>query len=503
MTKTQHKLFLLLTALSAGVYFIWRLGWTFPSDHGWVSMVAATVVLLAEIVGLFDLFALFSVGMKQPIPCPQVKQNELPDVDVFVPTCGEPTALLRQTLTACKAMDYEAGRLHIWLCDDRDREEMEALAGELGVGYLRRPTHDHAKAGNLNHALSQSHAPLVAVFDADMCPKPEFLRKTVPYFLGGYVKGGKRVLKPLGYVQTPQHFVNPDMFQRAFRAEQRIPSEQDYFYHVIEPARNHNNSVVFGGTNAVLLRKALEEAGGFATDTLTEDFATGIEIQKKGYTCLALDEVLASGLTPEDLPGLIRQRSRWARGCIQSGRRARLLQARELTWSQKVSYLSSISYWYMPVKRLIYLAAPLLYALGGVTIMRCDFKQMLIFWLPLYFLSTLGIRLLSGGLRTTHWSNVYETCLFPFLLLPVLAESLGRRKTTFEVTPKDGSRRWKWSYPLPFFVLMGLDLWGLYNTLVMTVQQQTSNYLFLLFWLAVNLYYLGYGLYFVLACRTR
>ena len=68
------------------------------------------------------------------------------------------------------------------------------------------------------------------------------------------------------------------------------------------------------------------------------------------------------------------------------------------------------------MKRLVYLMAPLMYAVFGVTVMNCDFLQMLIFWLPMYLMAVIGIRVFSGGIRTARWSDIYELCLFPFLL---------------------------------------------------------------------------------------
>lgn len=77
-----------------------------------------------------------------------------------------------------------------------------------------------------------------------------------------------------------------NLFQYNLYAADHIPNEQDYFYKVVQVAKNKSNSVIFGGSNAVLSRKALEETGGFVTGVVTEDFATGIEIEKKGYKAL-------------------------------------------------------------------------------------------------------------------------------------------------------------------------------------------------------------------------
>lgn len=500
--KESWIIFLVLSV----IYLSWRIGWTIPYDHGVVSVIFSLILLSAELVGIGEMLVHFYTvtGNEKKNPLlPSYNKGDLPQVDVLIPTYGEPVELLKKTASACLNMEYDdQSKVHIYLCDDANREEVKQLASELNINYLTRSEHKGAKAENLNAAMVKTKSPLIVVFDADMCPRPQFLLETVPYFLSGATKKGKhRLSGKVGYVQTPQCFRNGDLFQRVFRSEEYIPNEQDYFYMSLEPARNKTNSVVFGGSNTVLLRQALERVGGFVTDSITEDFATGIEIQKLGYKCYAISKELADGLSPESLSSLIRQRIRWARGCIQAGRCTKLATAKGLSCIQRLSYISSISYWYAPVKRLIYLAAPLLYAVLGITVMRCSFKQMLIFWLPMYLSGVLGIRYLSDGIRTAKWSNIYEVSLFPFLLFPVLAESLGFKKREFEVTDKSGKKGWRWWYPLPFLCLIILSVIGIVFMIRKSIEQQTTVYFLLLFWLVYNLYQLLFALLFVCGCR--
>ena len=131
-----------------------------------------------------------------------------PSVDVLVPSYGEPPELIARCLRGCLAMDYP---LHtVWLLDDSGRSELEALCEGLGVRYLHRPQRLHAKAGNLNHALSHCEGELIAVFDADVVPLQSFLGDTVPLFAD----------PRLGFVQTPQSAMNADPVMRNLRLEQ-------------------------------------------------------------------------------------------------------------------------------------------------------------------------------------------------------------------------------------------------------------------------------------------
>ena len=503
MKPGLKKVYLILMAVFALVYLVWRIGWTLPKGHGAVDMIFALILLFTELIGAAEMAVhyMLETGRK---PCPPVpeagKDVSWPDVDVLVTTCGEPAKLLEKTLKACLKMEYQ-GSVKIYLCDDAEREELKELTERLGVRYLARKEHSDAKAGNLNAALKVTASPLVAVFDADMCPEPGFLLSTVPYFLAGKNRHGQQISAKTGLVQTPQDFRNEDLFQRAFRAGDSIPNEQDYFYLELEPARNTYNSVIFGGSNALLSRKALKEAGGFATGTITEDFATGIEILKKGFRCIAIDTPLSSGLAPESLTAMIRQRTRWARGCIQAGVKTHLFRSKGLSLTQRLSYLAAVTYWYAPLKRLVYLLSPLMFSVFGITVMNCDFKQMLMFWLPMYLLAVFGIRLFSGGIRSARWSEIYELCLFPYLLPGVLAETFGIRKKDFAVTDKSGKDGWRIWYPLPFLILIVLSVWGIVNTANRIYAEQTTIYLFLMFWLIFNLYELLYALLFVLSCR--
>ena len=103
-----------------------------------------------------------------------------PWVDVLVPSCGEPLAVVERCLRGCRSMTYP--RVAVWLLDDTGCPELQALCARLGCRYRQRPRHDHAKAGNLNHVLPELQGELLAVFDADVVPVQAFLSRTVGCF---------------------------------------------------------------------------------------------------------------------------------------------------------------------------------------------------------------------------------------------------------------------------------------------------------------------------------
>src|SRR5690606_31970248 len=114
---------------------------------------------------------------------------------VVIPTYNEGPEILVPTIAAAAALEPAH---ETWVLDDGERPEIEELARSLGVRDLARPTHEHAKAGNLNHALGVIDAVLMAVLDADHVAAPEFLRATLGYFADPRV----------ALVQTPQDFYN-------------------------------------------------------------------------------------------------------------------------------------------------------------------------------------------------------------------------------------------------------------------------------------------------------
>ena len=441
MKKNSKQILLKLTIISNLIYILWRIFFTIPKGKGSISLICAILLLVVEIMGMFEMLVHYHGMSNIEYPeKPEIDEDLYPHVDVFVATYNESVELVQKTINGCVNMEYpDMKKVHIYICDDGNRKEMKDMAKKMGVNYITREDREGAKAGNLNNAMNHSTSPLIATFDADMIPMHDFLIATVPYFLKNEQAkkdGIDEEYEKIGFVQTPQSFYNPDLFQFNLYSENRIPNEQDYFYRDIQVARNRSNSVIYGGSNTVISREALNEVGGFYTRSITEDFATGILIQSKGYRCYAIPEVHASGLSPTDLKSLIKQRERWARGCIQTARRLNILFKKGLGFWQKVSYLTSITYWYASIKRFIFIMAPIMFSVFNVTVVDCTLLGVMVFWLPMYILSNTSLKKLSKGIRTIRWTNIYETILFQSLMPSVILETFAISKNKFSVTKK-------------------------------------------------------------------
>lgn len=494
----KNHVLIIGTVLMTIIYLIWRTLYTIPFGDNIISIVCAIILLAVEILGMFEA-AIHYYNMSE-IKYPErqeVPKEIYPHIDVFIATYNEPKELLYKTINGCNNMDYpDKSKVHIYLCDDGNREEMRELATAMNINYVTRNDRKDAKAGNLNNALANSKSPLIVTFDADMIPMHDFLTATVPYFL---------VEEKVGFVQTPQSFYNTDLFQYYLFSEERIPNEQDYFYRDVQISKNKSNSVIYGGTNTVIAREALEEIGGFYTKAITEDFATGIIIESRGYRCYAIDEIHASGLAPADLPSLIKQRERWSRGCIQTGKKLNILFRKGLNFAQKLSYISAISYWYSGIKRLVYIMAPILFSVFGIIVVKCNLLEVLIFWLPMYLLSNASLKKLSKNIRTTKWTNIYETILFPYLIIPVLLETVGISQNKFLVTRKDGAQddskyRLRKAIPHIFFAI--LSVIGIGNCIKMIFNSGSPAYSVVLFWLIVNFYNILMAIFFMFGRKS-
>ena len=257
--KQGRQVILALTLFLYVRYLVWRGIYTLNTAD-WSGLCISSLVLLAEAYGLVQLiFFTFQAWKPFERTSPPIKNYRT--VDVFVTVVNEPLDILRRTLIGCTSQDYPADKYKVYVLDDGGREDVLALARSLGCEYLRREGRDHAKAGNLNHALDRTSGELIAVFDTDHVPTSAFLQKTVGFFDE----------EKVAIVQTPHHFYNPDIFQKNFHLESELKNEQALFFRVLQSGRDAHNSAFFAGSSGLFRRGPLMEVGGFQTQTITAE----------------------------------------------------------------------------------------------------------------------------------------------------------------------------------------------------------------------------------------
>lgn len=503
--KILSVIVLVISVFFTLIYLGWRIVFSIPFEAGVPAVAANILLLIVEIFGFIESLILFySLLKKKHHQLPKIPDSAWPDVDIFISTYNEPTELLKRTINGCVHIKYpDPSKVHIYICDDNRRPQMRQLAEEMGVGYFDRPDNKGAKAGNLNHALSLTTSPYIVTFDADMIPRSDFLLKTIPYFVDAELKNQDLPEKDqihLGLLQTPQCFYDPDVFQHALYSEKRAPNEQDFFYRTIEPAKTSTNSVIYGGSNTIISRAALDKVGGFYTESITEDFATGLLIESNGFVSLGLGEPLASGQTPHTYKEHIQQRTRWGRGVIVTARKLKLMRRKGLTPGQRISYWSSVVYWYSPIKNLIYILSPLFFATFAIPVFKCNWLELLVFWFPMFVMQDVNLQVCSKRRISHKWSGIYETGVMPHLLVPILKESVGITMSTFKVTDKSEKKAVHESdvrSMLPFILLILLSVAGIVRVISIFSSMQAVSLCILLFWIVRNLYYLTLSLFLV------
>ena len=285
-----------------------------------------------------------------------VHKTYKPSVDILIPTYNESPKMLERTLIGCKSMKYPKQQKHIWLLDDGQRPNIEKLAKKWDCNYLTRSINEHAKAGNLNHALQHVNSDIIVVFDADFIPLNHFLERTIGFFKSD---------ENLSMVVTPQKFYNPDPPQKNLGGR-FIADEQTDFYQVIQPARDAVNAVVCSGSSVLYRRKHLDAIGGIPLDTIVEDYATGILMQARGYKTVYLNELLSVGCAANNINEYLKQRMRWAEGTLRMViSKYNPLWLPGLSFMQRFTYASGTLYWLEEILKTLSFLTPILYLFLG------------------------------------------------------------------------------------------------------------------------------------------
>ena len=256
-----------------------------------------------------------------------------PAVDIFLPVCGEPLEVLRNTWTAVSDLvaAYQ-GVAQPHVLDDGASDEARSMAESFGFQYIRRPDLPaYKKAGNLRHAFARTTSEYLIILDADFAPRSDFLAETLPYLDDPDV----------AIVQTPQFF-------RASRSQTWVENAagavQEVFYRSIQVARNRFDAAICVGTSAVYRRAALEPFGGPTLIPYAEDVHTGLDVRRDGWSLVYLPVVMSTGICPDNLDAFVRQQYRWCSGNVG------IVFSRRL-WSvpmglpARLTYISGFSYY--------------------------------------------------------------------------------------------------------------------------------------------------------------
>jgi cellulose synthase (UDP-forming) len=408
---------IVLAVIFTARYFYWRFTTTMNPAARWFFYA----FLVAEALNFLEALLFYVTTWA---PTRHTAPGPIPGrtVDVFITTYNEPVELLRETVLCAAVMRYPH---QTFILDDGDRPEVKQLAEEFNCGYFARTERTHAKAGNLNHGLQNTTGEFIVTLDADHVPSPDLIEQVIGFFLD----------ENIAAVQTTQDFYNLDSFQHKMNWRTRIGwQQQELFFNVLQPGKDRFNAAFYCGSPAMLRRSAMEEIGGFATGTITEDMHTGLRLQKKKRTVLYHNKTLAFGLAPQTYIGFATQWQRWGYGCMQVMRAENPIFGRGFTLGQRLCYFASMYFYWMSYQKLAYLLTPIVALLAGVFPLITTPELFVKYFFPYFFLNLLASVLLQGGFRSYLRSEQFNILKMHVLMGSIMG--LFRKKAGFKVTPK-------------------------------------------------------------------
>lgn len=471
-------------------YLYWRVTSTINWDDA-IDTLFSMVLLCAEVYAWLILvlgYVQTIWPLSRKVAALPTDTSIWPSVDIYIPSYNEPLYVVRPTVLAALAIDWPKDKLNVYLLDDGRRTEFAEFAASIGAGYIIRKDNSHAKAGNLNHALKVTQGDYIAIFDCDHIPTRSFLQLT----MGWFAQEPK-----LALVQTPHHFFSQDPFEKNLSVFRSKPNEGELFYGLIQDGNDMWNSSFFCGSCAVLKRGPLEEVGGVATETVTEDAHTALKMHRLGYTSAYLNIPQAAGLATESLSAHIGQRIRWARGMAQIFRLDNPLFGKGLSFAQRICYSNAMLYFLNGLPRLIFILAPLAFLLLHSYIVFAPAIMIALYAAPHIVHSYMTSSRTQGKFRHSFWAEMYETVLAWYIMRPTLVALFAPRRGKFNVTAKGGftpKAYFDWSVSTPYIVLVALCLFGFGFGVWRLITGPTEEYLTVilnLVWVIYNLIILG------------
>jgi cellulose synthase/poly-beta-1,6-N-acetylglucosamine synthase-like glycosyltransferase len=403
------------------------------------------VLFVLAMYGLHRYWLVYDYFMySKNVPPPPPPVTSWPRVTIQLPIFNE-RYVIERLVEAVAQFNYPRELLDVQVLDDSTDETQEVAracverhaAQGMPIAYIHRTNREGFKAGALENGLKTARGEFVAIFDADFLPQPDFLRQTIPYFLNP--EGGEKI----GMVQTRWTYLNSD-YSLLTNVETIL---LDGHFVVEHGARSRRGTFFnFNGTAGVWRRKAIDDAGGWEHDTLTEDTDLSYRSQLKGWKFLYLPQIECASELPVDMNGFKAQQARWAKGLMQTAKKILPKVFRsDVPWHVKAEAFfhltANISYPLMVLLSTMLLPVMIVRFQGG-------WFQMLLIDLPLFLASTCSISsfylVAQRELRPKKW---WRTFLYlPFVMATgigisvrnaqAVLEAIVGKKSEFVRTPK-------------------------------------------------------------------
>ena len=369
------------------------------------------VLILLAFYGMhrYQLVYLYYKHRKNKVTEPTSRFAELPKVTIQLPIFNEQYVIDRLVESVCR-LEYPREKLDIQVLDDSTDETVQVASGVVeryaamgyNISYHHRANREGFKAGALDAGLKKTDSEFIAIFDADFTPHPDWLQKVIHHFSD----------PEIGMVQTRWTHLN-----RSYSYLTEIEAILLDGHFVLEHGGRSRSGVFFNfnGTAGMWRRKAIEDAGGWEHDTLTEDTDLSYRSQLKGWKFRYLQDVECPAELPIEMTAFKTQQARWAKGLIQCAKKdlPYLLRA-------KVSRREKMEAWYHLTANISY---PLMIVLSTLLLPAMMIRfyqgwfQMLYIDLPLFLASTFSI---SSFYLVSQRELYPKTWLRTFLYLPAL-----------------------------------------------------------------------------------
>lgn len=318
---------LLVSQGTGFAYVYFRARYTIEAQNAThVPYVSTWVFLFVELSSVLTvlLFSVWCLFVWNPQRRPNLRllgMDDLPTVDCFVCSCGEPLDVIMDTAKSAVAFDYPIDKFRVLVLDDAGSDELkhevETYAARFAPNliYTRRYKEPgkphHAKAGNINAALEltksltwgwQGAGEFTLSLDADMIARPDMVRGLLPHL----VRDDNVCLSG-----SPQAFYN---------IPKGDPLAQDLqtFFKTVEPLKDRAGVAWCTGSGFAMRRSVLDLIGGFPVGSLAEDVYCSSLMLGQGYKCIFVNEPLQMGLVPDSFAGHLKQRTRWSLGTMEN-----------------------------------------------------------------------------------------------------------------------------------------------------------------------------------------
>jgi cellulose synthase/poly-beta-1,6-N-acetylglucosamine synthase-like glycosyltransferase len=414
---------------------------------------------------------------------PTLAEKDLPFVTVQLPLYNE-LYVVERLIDAVSKFDYPKDKFEIQILDDSNDETVEIVATKVNeykakgfqIYQHQRKKRVGFKAGALVEGTRIAKGEFIAIFDADFLPRADFLKQTIPYFID----------EKIGVVQSKWEHINKN-----YSLLTRLQAfGLDAHFTVEQTGRNINNHFInFNGTAGVWRKSCIADAGGWQSDTLTEDLDLSYRAQLKGWKFKYLEELGSPAELPAAMNALKTQQFRWTKGAAECTRKnlIRVLKNKEIPFKTKTHALFHLmnSSVFICIVLLSVLSIPMLIIKNNFIEYALLFKLGSFFIISILFLSVFYFVSLSSGYKNKLKAFLHFIILFPFFLSVSMGLSLHNaiaviegysgKKTPFIRTPK-------------FNITANKDAWKGNKYLV-------SSLSFLIVFEFILAIYFGFGIY--------